>query len=342
MYIFNILYIYYFNFSLKSVNISICYIQFCIVCLPIISHYFPNNPLIYHSDIDVSFTVYQQRSLFHHPSPLMIMLPLLHLFHLTFILLSLPQTASSTLLFYVPDSPSAPELTATIDYGITQFSRRLWYNLDHRVLAGGDGQSLVRSLVGNLENVTAFMGVFSDEELNSITPLVDAFGIPTFVLNQVTNFPTSPNIFLTTPSVEFEMKSLEGVLDYYKWDMISYFVEADSSVTDMLKGHGSCWDKHILDPSLIPKQTCKDFSVVILVGYSLFQNSFISHFTASGCRNMVVLQYYLEDSPSMVTADVRNSTEIGDLVMLFPKSYPIINTGVAPSENAKYSCLSPR
>ena len=261
--------------------------------------------------------------------------------HRLFHLLTLPLLTSLTLLFYVPDSPSSPELKATISYGIEQLSRSLWYDLDHKIVNSSD-ENLVRSLVGGLSNVTAVMGVFTDDQLKNITPLVDAFGIPTFVLNQVTNFPTSPNIFLTTPSVEFEMMSLERVLDFYSWEMISYFVEADTSVTDILKGHGRCWDKHILDPSLIPRQTCKDFAVVILVGYSQFQSSFISQFTASGCRNMVVLQYFLEDQPTMVPADVNNSTEIGDLLMLFPKSYPTINTGATPSENDKYSCLSPR
>jgi len=249
---------------------------------------------------------------------------------------------SPTLLFFVPEGPDSTELRSSIKHGIKHLSRGLWYDLDHKIVSLRP-DSMVRTLVGSVEDgVTAVLGVFSDQQIENITAIVDAFDVPTFVLNQVTRTPSSPNVFLTTPSIEFEMKTLEKVLDFYQWQEVSYYVQANTSVTNLLQGKGPCWDKLVLEPAQITEQTCRNFSVVILVGYSTFQGRFLDHYTRSGCRSMVVMQYFLEDQPSASITTVSNRSEIGDLIMLFPKSYPMINTGSSPRESTKYSCLLPR
>ena len=258
-----------------------------------------------------------------------------------FLLLLFPLT-STTLLFFVPEGPDSTEVRSTIRHGIRHMSRGLWYDLDHKIVNVRQ-ESLVRTLVGYVEEgVTAVLGVFTDQQIENITAIVDAFEVPTFVLNQVTTTPSSPNIFLTTPSVESEMKTLEKVLHFYRWQEVSYYVQANTSVTDMFQGRGPCWDKLVLGPTQIPEQTCRNFSVVILVGYSGFQGRFLDHYTQSGCRNMVVMQYFLEEQPSEFITSVSNRSEIGDIIMLFPKSYPMINTGSSPKKSSKYSCLLPR
>ena len=88
---------------------------------------------------------------------------------------------------------------------------------------------IVRSLVGFADqDITAVFGVFTDEQLNDVTSILDTFNIPTFVLNQLSRAPTSPYIFQTRPSVEYELQQLQRILDHYRWEQVGSLIHVSN------------------------------------------------------------------------------------------------------------------